>query len=71
MQKRTKTNNPKELMVGLELLSSEQTGIDFNNAIKESEKINHIYYNQIYSLAGVALGDINNDGLADFFFCGN
>jgi hypothetical protein len=62
---------PKELIGGLELLTPEQTGIDFNNAIKESEKVNHIYYNQIYSGAGVAVGDINNDGLADVFFCGN
>ena len=63
--------NPKELIGGLELLSSEQTGVDFNNAIKESETVNHIYYSQIYNGAGVAIGDINNDGLADVFFCGN
>jgi hypothetical protein len=64
-------NNPKELIGGLELLSSEQTGIDFNNSIKESENVNHIFYNQIYSGAGVAIGDIDNDGLPDVYFCGN
>jgi hypothetical protein len=63
--------NPKELIGGLELLSSEQTGVDFNNAIKESENVNQIYYSQMYNGAGVAIGDINNDGLADVFFCGN
>lgn len=63
--------NPKELIGGFELLSVEKTGIDFNNAIKESETVNHIYYNQLYSGAGVAIGDLNNDGLADVFFCGN
>ena len=62
---------PEELIGGFNLLSSEQTGIDFNNSIKESETVNHIYYNQIYSGAGVAIGDINNDGLPDVFFCGN
>ena len=41
-------SNPKELIGGLELLPSQQTGITFNNAITESETINHIYYNQIY-----------------------
>ena len=56
---------------GFELLAAEQTGIDFNNGIKESEKVNHLYYNQIYSGAGVAIGDINNDGVPDIFFCGN
>ena len=62
---------PENLIGGFELLSVEKTGIDFNNAITETETLNHIYYNQIYSGAGVAIGDINNDGLPDVFFCGN
>ena len=63
--------NTEELIGGLELLSSEQTGIDFNNTITESTNFNHFYFSQIYSGAGVAIGDINNDGLPDVFFCGN
>ncbi|MFB1027852.1 MAG: VCBS repeat-containing protein, partial [Flavobacteriaceae bacterium] len=55
----------------MELLPSQQTGITFNNAITESETINHIYYNQIYSGSGVAIGDLNNDGLPDIYFGGN
>ena len=35
---------PEDLIGGFELLSAEKTGIDFNNAIKESETLNHIYY---------------------------
>lgn len=62
---------PETLVGGFELLTPGQTGIDFNNAIKESKTVNHLYYNQIYSGAGVAIGDINNDGLSDVFFCGN
>ncbi|GAA4268784.1 VCBS repeat-containing protein [Hyunsoonleella aestuarii] len=62
---------PETLVEGFTLHDSKYTGIDFNNAIVESEKVNHIYYNQIYSGAGVAIGDINNDGLSDIFFCGN
>ncbi len=62
---------PETLVEGFTLHDSKHTGIDFNNAIVESEKVNHLYYNQIYSGAGVAIGDINNDGLSDIFFCGN
>ena len=63
--------NPEELVGGFELLSSDQTGIDFNNTIKESTYFNHHFYSQIYIGSGVAIGDINNDGLPDVFFGGN
>ena len=63
--------NPEHLVGNLQLLSPQKTGINFNNAIRESEKVNHFYYSQIYNGAGVAIGDINNDGLPDVFFCGN
>jgi len=60
-----------ELTGGLELMSSSHTGINFNNSITESETVNHIYYNQIYSGSGVAIGDLNNDGYPDIYFGGN
>jgi len=62
---------PKDLVAGFELLPAEKTGIDFDNAINETEIFNHFYYSQIYNGAGVAIGDINNDDLPDIFFCGN
>lgn len=62
---------PKELVGGFELLPAEKTGIDFENTIKESTYFNHYYYSQMYVGSGVAIGDINNDGLADVFFGGN
>ena len=62
---------PAELTGGFELLPAEQTGIDFQNTIKESTFFNHYYYSQMYVGSGVAIGDINNDGLADVFFGGN
>jgi hypothetical protein len=62
---------PQELKGGLELLPQEKTGIDFNNTITESTYFNHYYYSQIYVGSGVAIGDLNNDGLPDVFFGGN
>ena len=46
-------------------------GIDFSNTIQESTYFNHYYYSQMYVGSGVAIGDINNDGLPDVFFGGN
>ena len=70
-QKPERNLYPETLVGGLELLPSEKTGIDFNNSIKESTYFNHYYYSQMYVGSGVAIGDINNDGLPDVFFGGN
>lgn len=61
----------QELTGGFKLLPPEETGVDFSNTIKESTYFNHYYFSQIYVGSGVAIGDINNDGLPDVFFGGN
>ncbi|WP_448636247.1 FG-GAP repeat domain-containing protein [Pedobacter panaciterrae] len=53
------------------LLSSDQTHIDFNNTIIENERANIISYQYFYNGGGVAIGDLNNDGLDDIYFSGN
>jgi hypothetical protein len=54
-----------------EKLSSSKTGIHFNNRINEDDQVNVYNYMNIYTGAGVAAGDVDNDGLADLFFSGN
>jgi len=56
---------------GFELLSSRETGIAFANTITPNDSLNEISDPYIYNGAGVAVGDIDNDGLPDVFFAGN
>ena len=55
-----------------ELLSPEQSGITFNNTIQEEPQVfNHLKWAAVYSGAGLAVGDIDNDDRPDIFFAGN
>ena len=47
------------------------TGINFNNTIKDGQLENGFTYRNYYNGGGVAIGDINNDGLPDVFFTSN
>src|SRR6185436_2068416 len=47
------------------------TGIDFTNTVTDTRELNIINYRNFYNGGGVAIGDINNDGLADIFFTAN
>lgn len=53
------------------LLSSKETGIKFNNKLKDTKEHNIMIYSNFYGGAGVGIGDVNNDGLADIYFAGN
>ena len=52
-------------------LPSSQTGIDFNNKVVDTKDFNVFKYRNFYNGGGVAIGDINNDGLPDIFFTAN
>ncbi|MFN2567300.1 MAG: VCBS repeat-containing protein [Gemmatimonadaceae bacterium] len=53
------------------LLSPSQTGVTFANTITTDDSVNVQTDVYVYNGAGVAIGDIDNDGLADIFFAGN
>ncbi|MEZ4810703.1 MAG: FG-GAP-like repeat-containing protein [Allomuricauda sp.] len=55
----------------LELTDHAQTGINFRNDIKEDIDANVFTYTNFYNGGGVAIGDINNDGLVDIYFSAN
>ncbi len=56
------------------LLPSSKTGIDFRNDLIEDisdETKNILSFDFYFNGAGVAIGDVNNDGLPDVFMTGN
>ena len=54
-----------------ELMDKSETGINFMNKIENTEENNIFNYRNFYNGGGVAVGDINNDGLPDVFFTAN
>lgn len=52
-------------------MDASETGIGFKNTLEESEAANVLKYSYFYNGGGVAIGDINNDGLQDILFTGN
>lgn len=52
-------------------LKDTSIGVDFENNLEYTEDLNPYTYRNFYNGGGVALGDINNDGLVDIYFTGN
>ncbi|MEZ4779713.1 MAG: FG-GAP-like repeat-containing protein [Flavobacteriaceae bacterium] len=54
-----------------ELLPPSKSGVTFQNRVTETDSLNILDYLYFYNGGGVAMGDINNDGLPDLFFSSN
>ena len=49
----------------------EDSGIDFDNKVEDDSLENSFLFRNFYNGGGVAIGDINNDGLPDVFLTSN
>lgn len=52
-------------------IPKEQSGVTFVNQITDNMQLNYFQFDAMYQGGGVGVGDFNNDGLPDIFFCGN
>lgn len=69
-----KGNGEKETSVDpvFKKVTAAQSGIDFANLVEENYHQNYFdTFAYVYNGAGVAVGDLNNDGLVDIYYTGN
>ena len=62
------TGDPASLF---EQMDAKEAGIDFENILQYHDNFNVYRYRNFYNGGGVALGDVNLDGLPDVFLTGN
>src|SRR5256885_22806 len=55
----------------VELIPQERTGVTFANRLPDDTAFNILAYMYYYDGGGVAVGDVNNDGLPDLYFTSN
>ncbi len=66
-------NQPVAIYTGQRFVSlpADSTGVDFVNRVPENQQLNVLTYQYLHNGGGVAVGDINNDGLDDIYFTAN
>ena len=70
-KKEETTDNEQKGETLFSLLPGSETGIDFINTVENQKNFNIFKYRNFYNGGGVAIGDINNDGLADIYLSAN
>ena len=66
-----KTDTVEKTTTLFRLLDQDKTNIAFRNDLNYSDEFNVYKYRNFYNGGGVAIGDINNDGLPDIYFTAN
>ncbi len=66
-----KQNEASDTNTLFNLLPATKTGIDFVNEVANQKNFNIFKYRNFYNGGGVAIGDINNDGLIDIYLTAN
>ena len=67
----TACHQPKKIDTLFQLMDSDSTGITFQNTVVDNKDENSFQFRNFYNGGGVALGDINNDGLPDVVLTSN
>ena len=65
-----KNTSTQKLEKRFELISPQASGVTFSNTINEDYNHNILTFEYLYNGGGVAIGDLNNDGLPDIYFSG-
>ncbi|GJM28846.1 MAG: hypothetical protein DHS20C17_14810 [Cyclobacteriaceae bacterium] len=68
---KSRQETKQSVQSGFRELSPEFTGVHFRNNLPENEYFNGFLYEYFYNGGGVAIGDLNNDGLEDIYFTSN
>ncbi len=70
-EKSENEKSPENVPALFSLVSPDSSNIHFSNNLTEAQNTNVLLYEYFYNGGGVAVGDLNNDGLEDIYFTAN